>query len=175
MGNWCTNTPSNRMATLTFRPLGDEREVEVCASMMAQSEPWKTLRRDYEMCRRAVSDPTREVYVALAGDDNAEIAGFVILNMKGAFVGYIQTLCVAPERRGQGTGTALLRFAEERILRDTPNVFMCVSSFNEGAQRLYARLGYTVVGELKDYIVSGHSEILLRKTIAPLSEFHPSR
>ncbi|HYO49160.1 MAG TPA: N-acetyltransferase [Chloroflexia bacterium] len=162
------------MPTLTFRPLGDEQEVEVCARMMAQSEPWKTLRRDYEMCRRTVSDPTREVYVALTGEDKAEIAGFAILNMKGAFVGYIQTLCVAPERRGQGTGTALLRFAEDRILGEVPNVFMCVSSFNEGAQRLYARLGYTVVGELKDYIVSGHSEILLRKSIAPLSEFRPS-
>jgi ribosomal-protein-alanine N-acetyltransferase len=162
------------MPTLTFRPLGDEHEVEICARMMAQSEPWKTLRRDYEMCKRTISDPTREVYVAQADDYKVEIAGFVILNMKGAFVGYIQTLCVAPERRGQGTGTALLRFAEERILSEVPNVFMCVSSFNEGAQRLYARLGYTVVGELKDYIVSGHSEILLRKTIAPLSEFRPS-
>jgi ribosomal-protein-alanine N-acetyltransferase len=162
------------MPTLAFRPLGDENEVEVCARMMAQSEPWKTLRRDYEMCRRTVSDPTREVYVALAYEDKEEIAGFVILNMKGAFVGYIQTLCVAPERRGQGTGTALLQFAEERILGEVPNVFMCVSSFNEGAQRLYARLGYTVVGELKDYIVPGHSEILLRKSIAPLSEFRAS-
>lgn len=26
---------------------------------------------------------------------------------------------------------------------------------------------------LKDYVVSGHSEILLRKTIAPLTEFMP--
>jgi ribosomal-protein-alanine N-acetyltransferase len=173
-GGWCISTHSNKVPTLTFRPLGDEHEVETCARMMAQSEPWKTLRRDYEMCRRTLSDPTREVYVALASDDKAEIAGFVILNMKGAFVGYIQTLCVAPERRGQGTGTALLQFAEERILRDTPNVFICVSSFNEGAQRLYARLGYTIVGELNDYIVSGHSEILLRKTIAPLSEFRAS-
>ena len=41
----------------------------------------------------------------------------------------------------------------------------------EGAQRLYERLGYDVVGEFKDYIISGHSEILLRKTIAPLSEY----
>jgi ribosomal protein S18 acetylase RimI-like enzyme len=162
------------MPTLTFRPLGDEHEVEVCARMMAQSEPWKTLGRDYSMCRRTLSDPTREVYVALAGEDKAEIAGFVILNMKGAFVGYIQTLCVAPERRGQGIGTALLQFAEDRILGEVPNVFMCVSSFNEGAQRLYAGLGYTVVGELKDYIVSGHSEILLRKSIAPISEFRAS-
>jgi hypothetical protein len=29
------------------------------------------------------------------------------------------------------------------------------------------------VGELHDYIVAGHSEILMRKSIAPLSEFIP--
>jgi hypothetical protein len=29
------------------------------------------------------------------------------------------------------------------------------------------------VGELHDYIVAGHSEVLMRKTIAPLSEFEP--
>jgi [ribosomal protein S18]-alanine N-acetyltransferase len=49
---------------------------------------------------------------------------------------------------------------------------MCVSSFNQAAGRLYQRLGYTMIGELTDYIVAGHSEILLRKSIGPLNEFH---
>ena len=85
--------------------------------------------------------------------------------MTGAFVGYIQTVCVDPDRRGQGLGSRLVEFAEQRILEGSPNVFMCVSSFNLGARRLYERLGYKVVGELTDYIVQGHSEILLRKTL----------
>jgi [ribosomal protein S18]-alanine N-acetyltransferase len=46
-----------------------------------------------------------------------------------------------------------------------------VSSFNQGARRLYERLGYNVVGELTDYIVEGHSEILLRKTVGPMATF----
>jgi ribosomal protein S18 acetylase RimI-like enzyme len=62
-------------------------------------------------------------------------------------------------------------YVEERILSETPNVFLSVSSFNKRAQKLYERRGYEVVGELKNYIVPGHSEILLRKTIAPLTEF----
>lgn len=136
--------------------------------MMSESEPWKTLGRDYDASVTTLSDPLKEVYVAVQGEN---IAGFVILNMQGAFVGYIQTLCVAPKLRGQGTGSILLRFAEERIFRDSPNIFMCVSSFNKNAQRLYERLGYQVVGELADYIVAGHSEILLRKTIGPINGF----
>jgi [ribosomal protein S18]-alanine N-acetyltransferase len=91
--------------------------------------------------------------------------------MTGAFVGYIQTICIDPSQRGQGLGSRLLEFAEQRILQVSPNVFMCVSSFNLDARRLYERLGYKVVGELTDYIVRGHSEILLRKTVGPLTGF----
>jgi ribosomal protein S18 acetylase RimI-like enzyme len=91
--------------------------------------------------------------------------------MHGAFVGYIKSICVSPRWRNRGIGSRLMSFAEGRIFGEAPNVFICVSSFNEGARRFYERLGYEVVGELKNYIVSGHSEILMRKTIAPLAEF----
>jgi ribosomal-protein-alanine N-acetyltransferase len=155
-------------STIAIRKLEQSSEVEVCARMMASSEPWITLRRNYEESIKTLTAPSKEVYLAIA---NGEIAGFIILNMQGAFIGYIQTVCVAPAWRSKGIGTKLLTFAEERILRETPNVFMCVSSFNQKAQRLYRRLGYEVVGELKDYIIAGHSEVLLRKTIAPLTEF----
>jgi len=138
--------------------------------MMASSEPWKTLGRTYEACLERMRDETKERYVALGEDGRA--LGFIVLNMQGAFVGYIQTVCVAAETRGQGLGARLVRFAEERIHRDSPNVFLCVSSLNEGAKRLYERLGYAVVGELADYLVRGHSEILMRKSRGSLDEFY---
>jgi ribosomal-protein-alanine N-acetyltransferase len=65
----------------------------------------------------------------------------------------------------------LIEFSEKRIFTEAPNVFMCVSSFNTKAKDLYERLGYEIIGELKDYILSGQSEILMRKTLAPLTEF----
>ena len=153
-----------------IRPLDDAPTAEACARLMAGSEPWITLGRSYEASLRAVRDPTREVYVM---EDAEGLAGFVILCLTGAFVGYVQTLCVAPSRRGRGLGTRLLAFAEERIFRVSPNVFLCVSSFNPDARRLYERLGYEYVGELSDYIVRGHSELLLRKTRGLWSEFVP--
>ena len=146
--------------------LNTEEEARTCARMMTCSEPWITLGRTYEASLEIIRDPTREVH--LLRDENA-IRGFVILCMTGAFVGYIQTICIDPHRRGQGLGSRLLEFAEGRILGQVPNVFMCVSSFNHGARRLYERLGYRIVGELTDYIVRGHSEILLRKSIGPLT------
>lgn len=153
---------------ITLRPLQGDAEIYACAHTMATSEPWLTLGRSYEESVAVLSDTSTEVYVAVAAE---EVVGFVIINMQGAFRGYIQTLCVMPAWRGQGLGSRLIDFAEARIFREAPNVFMCVSSFNTRAQNLYRRLGYEVIGELKDYVVAGHSEILLRKTIGPLRGF----
>jgi ribosomal protein S18 acetylase RimI-like enzyme len=136
--------------------------------MMANSEPWITLQRDYEASLKILTDPSREVHLARVGE---MIVGFTIHTMHGAFIGYLQSICVAPKWRGKGFGSKLMDYVEKRILNETPNVFICVSSFNEPVQKLYRRRGYEVVGELKNWIVTGHSEILLRKTIAPLTEF----
>jgi ribosomal protein S18 acetylase RimI-like enzyme len=155
---------------LTIAPLRATDDARACARLMAASEPWITLGRSYETSLGIIQDREREVYLAR---DETGLAGFLILCMTGSFVGYIQTVCIDPTRRGQGLGSRLVEFAEQRILRVSPNVFMCVSSFNDDARRLYERLGYKVVGELTDYIVRGHSEVLLRKTTGPLTGFSP--
>jgi len=155
-------------AALEIRRLGSQDEAGACARMMAASEPWITLRRDSGAALAILTDPGRETHVAIFEGD---IVGFIILVMHGAFVGYIQSVCVAPGRQNLGLGRRLMAFAEERIFRETPNVFLNVASFNPEAQRLYERLGYEVVGELRDYIVPGHSEILMRKSTGPLAEF----
>jgi [ribosomal protein S18]-alanine N-acetyltransferase len=162
-----TASPASDSA-LRIRPLAGPGEAETCARLMAGSEPWLTLGRSYEASLRLVQDPTREVYVAECA---GAVGGFVVLCLTGAFVGYIQTVCVAPDQRGRGLGTRLVAFAEDRIFRESPNVFLCVSSFNPGARRLYERLGYAYVGELPDYLVAGHAELLFRKSRGPWSEF----
>lgn len=135
---------------------------------MAATEPWLTLGRTYETSLALLSDPAKEVYVLRAGE---QLSAFVVLDLRGPLNGYIQTVCVAPSQRGHGVGTALVRWSEERIWQQSPNVFLCVSSFNDGARRLYARLGYRVVGPLTDFRIPGHDEILLRKSKGPWAEF----
>ena len=154
-----------------IRKLQNSSEAETCAGMMSASEPWVTLGRDYDTSLKIITDPNREIYLALTGE---EIAGFTILIMHGALVGYIQSICVAPEWRNKGIGSQLMAFAETRIFSESPNAFIMVSSFNPDAKRLYQQLGFEPIGELKDYIIPGHSEYLLRKSIAPLTEFKPS-
>ncbi len=156
---------------LTIEPAQHATDRDACARMMSASEPWITLGRDYDRCLVTVSDPTREVYVAREGTG---VAGFIVLNLAGAFPGYIQTVCVAERARGLGIGGQLVRFAEDRIGQVSPNVFLCVSSFNHGAKLLYERLGYEFVGTLRDFLVEGHDELLYRKSTGPWSRFTPS-
>lgn len=141
-------------------------DAEFCADMMAVSEPWISLGRGRQESLEIIKDQLREVYIAWLKE---EIAGFIIIEMIGTFKGYIKSICVSPSRRNMGVGTSLMKYAENRILSETPNVFLLVSSFNEGALSFYQRLGYERIGELKDFIIKGYSEILMRKTIGPLT------
>jgi ribosomal protein S18 acetylase RimI-like enzyme len=151
-------------ADFAIRPMRRPEEVAAVAEWMASSEPWLTLRRDREACLTTLLDSTREVYAAVIGEN---VVGAVVLHLAGVLNGYLQTVAVRPDWRCSGVGTRLVQFAEERVFRQSPNVFLCVSSFNEHAQKLYLRLGYERVGELHDFVVSGHSEILMRKTKGP--------
>jgi ribosomal protein S18 acetylase RimI-like enzyme len=154
--------------SLAIAPLASDAEAQWCARLMSSSEPWITLGRSYADSLERMRNSDKERYVARLG---AVLAGFVVLNLQGAFVGYLQTICVSPEFRGRGIGTKLVEFAEKRIFTDSPNVFLCVSSFNHEARRLYERLGYKMIGALGDYVVRDHSELLLRKTTGPIADF----
>ena len=153
------------MSTTGIRAFESTADATWAAKAMAESEPWVTLGTGYERSLQLLSNATRERFLATV---DGEPAGFLMISMQGAFVGYIQLLGVAPEFRGHGVGKALIEFAEQRIFRETPNVFICVSDFNRQAQGFYANMGYQKIGELKNFIVAGHTEILLRKTIGPI-------
>ncbi len=135
---------------------------------MASNEPWITLQRDYENGLIILQDPISELYLFF---QNGARIGFIMIKTKGPFTGYIQTIVFLEAVRGQGIGEAAIRYIEEIIFMFSPNVFICVSSFNERARKLYLRMGYEVVGVLENYIVQGLDEVLLRKTRGPLNDF----
>ena len=151
-----------------IRPLADDAEARACATIMATTDPWITLGRTFDRCLEVARDTALERYVAVADD---EVVGFVLISMRGSFTGYIKSIAVREDWRGRGLGSALIAFAEERILRDSPNVFICVSSFNPGARRLYERLGFQEVGVLRELLISGQDELLLRKTRGTWADF----
>ena len=150
--------------------LSSPADMRTAARLMAASDPWLSLGLSYPHCLKTLKLPFRETYAARAG---TRIAGLVTITMYGTFKGYIQSLFVAGDFRGGGIGAELMDYAEKFIFARSPNVFLCVSSFNKGAIRFYRRLGYKKAGLLKDFVVKGSDELLMRKTIGPLQVFSP--
>lgn len=141
----------------------DAADREWAATVMAGSEPWITLRRTIESCRRACGNADYPMYVARLG---AQRAGFALVNRRGV-VGspYLATLAVAREHRERGIGSRLVEYVEDVFRPEALHLFICVSSFNPRAKRLYERLGYCQVGELPDYFIDGASEALMHKRL----------
>jgi ribosomal protein S18 acetylase RimI-like enzyme len=140
-----------------------ELEFEWCAQLMAGNEPWITLRREIQACRAALRRPGGELFVA---HEAGLPVGFILIHPYGcAGSAYIASIAVAESARGKGIGAQLLAFAE-RQAAGRRFIFLCVSSFNHRAQELYYRLGYVRVGEIPDYVIDGHSELLLCKRLA---------
>lgn len=154
----------NNVEKIIIRQTTDPKDFAVCARMMSITDPWITLQMDYEQCLKAFEGSYKEIYTI---DIEEEVAGFVILQTCGTFSGYIQTICIGEVYRGKGLGRKLLIFCEERILKFSPNVFICVSSFNKGAIKLYYDFGFKLIGEMDNFVREGFTEFLLRKTVGP--------
>lgn len=153
---------------LNISQITDRKKMEACAELMSVSDPWITYQMEYRQCLKAFEGPCKEIYIM---EDENTVAGFAILQVCGTFKGYIQTICISESYRGKGLGRKLVGFCEERILKISPNIFICVSSFNKRAAKLYDELGYKMIGELKDFLKTGFTELLLRKTVGPTIDY----
>jgi ribosomal-protein-alanine N-acetyltransferase len=139
----------------------DEREW--AAELMASSDPWIILGRGLGACRLKCDDPDYHLFVA---HTDGRPCGFVLIHPKGmAGAPYIASIAVAEDFRRRGIGARLLDFAEDLFRGRARFMFLCVSSFNVRARALYERLGYSAVGELKDYVIDGASEHLMGKRL----------
>jgi ribosomal-protein-alanine N-acetyltransferase len=77
--------------------------------------------------------------------------GFILCRIAGGEC-EVLTLAVRPEARRQGIATALLKAAMERARAGgSEAAFLEVAEDNEGARRLYARLGFWLVGRRPGY------------------------
>ena len=138
-------------------------ERDWAAELFSSSEPWKALGITYENLRTTCHDPEYLMYVAHID----EPCGVIILDPRGvAGAPYIKSVLIEEKYRSQGIGATLIAFAENFFKQKSRHLFLCVSSFNQKAHLFYERLGYSVIGELKDHIKQGESEILMYKRIS---------
>ena len=149
----------------------DANDFMQCAIMMSSTDPWLMYDMDVDKCMVAFGGEGKEIYKILS---EGKIIAFIILQVLGTFKGYIQTLCVDEAYRNLGLGHQLLEFCEKRILKISPNIFICVSTTNTKAQKLYYEYGFTLIGVIADFLRAGFHELLLRKTIGPIVGYKPN-
>ncbi len=124
--------------------------------------PWPAHAYRYELTQNALS----RCYV-LQREDDLVGYGCLWLIVDEA---HISTLAVAPAQRGRGLGElVLLVLLNEAIALDAVTATLEVRVSNTGAQALYAKYGFEVVGWRKRYYVDNQEDALIM-TVEPLDD-----
>ncbi|HEV2561714.1 MAG TPA: FAD-dependent oxidoreductase [Rhizomicrobium sp.] len=144
----------------------NHQDIDICAEMMATTDPWKSLAFSVDQCMASLSN--NQIVIHGIRSPTGEIIAFLATIEFG--VGgepLVEYLCVRRDHRNTGIGTKLMRFFEDTLFPDASNLYLFVSDINPQAARLYKRLGYEQVGALPDYNLPKQTEFLLRKTRGP--------
>ncbi len=108
------------MSIIQIKPISTLEQQQWCARLMASSEPWISLNRSFEDGIILMQQPIDEIQAFIAMEDATPL-GFVIIKLKGAFVGYIQVIAVSPQARGKGTWNIVIRPCGSYYFQKSPN------------------------------------------------------
>jgi len=130
---------------------------------MSTSEPWLSLRRNFDACLRSCASPLDRLYIA---ELDGRPCGLALVRERGlAGAPYLVSLAVDATHRNRGIGVEVLAFVEALFRGQYRHMFLCVSAFNHRARAFYERHGYRTVGVLTDFIVEGLDEVLMVKRL----------
>ena len=94
------------------------------------------------------------------------LAAAVMLYRKGAGIGRLYSITVAPAARGKGLARALLSACEaDATGRGARAVRLEVRSSNSSAIRLYEAAGYRVIATLESYYPDGEAALRMEKSL----------
>ncbi len=143
-----------------------EADRDAVIRILTSSDPWKRL-------GFTASDWLRIFAPLPAGRDtfileaDGAVLGIAIVRRKFLFGDYLELLGIAPSATGRGFGSSLLAHIESLTFARAPNLFACVSDFNDAARAFYRKQGYKEIGPMPNFLIPGYAEILLRKTAGP--------
>jgi len=113
----------------------------------------ETLQRGKESMRQRLRQPCSETFFIGAFEEES-LVGMVAFDrqrgLKEQHKGYIISMYVTPEQRGQGIGKAVLAeaIAQAREAPGLEQLLLAVATTNAAARQLYLSLGFEVYGVL---------------------------
>lgn len=134
------------MPEITAASASDATDVIALWQACGLTRPWNDPQADFA---RALATPTAAILVIRHDADKP--AASVMVGHDG-HRGWVYYLCVAPSRRGQGLGRAMMTAAEAWLgAQGAPKIQFMVRSGNDAAIGFYAALGY----EQQDVVTMG--------------------
>lgn len=161
IGRWPLDIQLSELSSRT------DREIARLAEQLAGIDPWLRLGYAKEGIERYLHDPEpspRRLALVVDG----EMAGVISLRypwLKGV---YVEMFAVLPEAQGKRLGSHALAWIETEYRERTGNIWLLVSAFNDKAKGFYGANGFIPIGEIKDFLMEGEDEVLMRKVICPI-------
>lgn len=139
----------------------------VLAPLLARLPLMERYGRDATALARDLADALARGDGLVVAEEGGELAGLAWFMPRGAFGlgAYLRLIALVPGRQGHGVGVALLAAFEQAAAADGRHAFLLVSDFNHGAQRFYARQGYSRVGTIPGLVLPDVDEIVYWKRL----------
>jgi len=115
-------------------------------------------------------DPSRSGYHTLVAEVDSTVAGYICYGPTPLTEGTwdIYWMAVAPEKQGQGIGSALMTFAEDQIKKAQGRLAIIETSSKpeyEKTQRFHLGHGYEVVCRIPDFYAPSDDKLILQKRL----------
>ena len=133
------------------------------AAKIAAIEPWSAMNYPADRLARFLATPDRGASRYLIEVDGVEAGAMSVRSpwLKGP---YLELLALLPPFQRRGLGTTLMGwFEREAVKLGARNLWVCASSFNDGALRFYCRHGFEPATTFQGLVADGYDEVLLRK------------
>ncbi len=143
----------------------DDADALPLAEILLRSEPWLTLHSSLEGIQHYFLRFDAGLWRFTVRLDGV-LGGVVCVRHPWLFGPYLELIALDKPHRGKGVGHDIVCWMEEQAKPVASNIWTLVSAFNEPAQRFYAGQGFEEIVPIRDLIIPGHAEILLRKTLA---------
>jgi diamine N-acetyltransferase len=137
------------------------------AEAIVAMPPWSAMSYPADAMARFLASSADGASRFLIEVDGAE-AGTVAVRHPWLKGPYLELLALLPPFQRRGIGAGIMSWFEQagRGL-GARNLWVCASSFNDGALRFYQRHGFRPAATLPGLVAEGYEEILLRKFPLP--------
>ena len=158
--------------------MAEKKNVLIKKAVPEDYEAYKKVFENCSLMDHYAPDPAQDVlkdwlypYIATgnvlaAYDETGKPLGVLVYMLKGMYNSfpYLELIGVHPECRGMGVGSKLLD-AYAKICKEAgaKRGFVCVSSFNPKAKKLYESKGYQELCCIKNMVKDGIDEYTLMK------------